>query len=247
MNARQRKTQIRQSQNRREKRRKLRTLTPEEWARVNEVKRNQYVYVKESRVGRGTNHRTLSAVNEAHEKDFVAIVESISKRFSNQTIEVLDEGSGESTFFKELPEKLKEKCAVKVTRTDIDPEIQSTQQSQVVHCNPEELFERFGPDRFHLIVITFGGTNYTVGSQAKAIANIISILKPGGEANLLLSDAPRVFTGAKVPSLTDLEKILKRFKNVQIIKKEKWYDEEGRFAHRMLLTIKKLKNSKQKQ
>lgn len=247
MNARQRKTQIRQQQNRREKRRKLRTLTPEEWARVNEVKRNQHVYVKESRAGRGCfTCRTLSAVNEAHEKDFAAIVESISKRFPNQTIEVLDEGSGESTFFKELPEKLKEKCAVNVTRTDIDPEIQSTQQSQVVHCNPEELFKRFGADRFHLAVTTFGGTNYTVGSQAKAIANIISVLKPGGEASILLSDAPKVFTGAKVPSLTDLEKILKRFKNVQIAKKEKWY-EEDRFSHRMFLTIKKLRNPRQKQ
>jgi len=51
-----------------------------------------------------------------------------------------------------------------------------------VMCSPEQLVEKFGRESFHLVVSTAGGVQETPVNRKKAIANIVEILKPGGEA-----------------------------------------------------------------
>lgn len=235
MNARQRKNQIRQQQKRREKRRKLTTLSPKE-IRLDKVWNENPVgilYIVK-------NNRTLAQVNHDHKKDFVKIVQKLSHSFQKEPLEVLDEGCGTSSLFEELPERLKDLgINARVTRTDIDKKIEPTLESPIVYCSPEKLLQKFGYNRFHLIISTFGGFTYTVVNQTKAIANILAVLKQGGEAHILTAEASHLTSGRK---LSETLKILQnRFRQVEIS-----LDSNPHKPSDVILTIKKLKTSKPK-
>ena len=127
------------------------------------------------------NSRTLAEVNSFHRKDFVKIIHDLKRNFPNEQLEVLDEGAGNSSFGKELQENVKTQTGleINVTRTDLQGVADSRPHS------PQELFKHFGRNKFHLIVSTFGGTTYSHSIQ-KSVSNLISVLKPGGVASLLL-------------------------------------------------------------
>lgn len=173
-----RRFEIRQRHKRREKRRKAIRLNQKELEILKKQKKGPVYNFKDY------NFRNLKNVNNIHDTDFFETVRTLSKRFPGQTIELLDEGAGESTFGKELEEQADKirQGLVKVTRTDIrklDPEM--------VVASPEELLRVFGYNRFHLIVSSFGGTVYSKVRLSVALSNIIGCLKPGGMASICIT------------------------------------------------------------
>lgn len=192
---------IRARRKRREKRQKLLNLTVEEQERLRKFKDvGQWELAR--LYGRGINNRDLEYVNFEHGKNFVEVIEELAKRFPNEKLRVLDEGSGDSSFLSDLGDKVWEKTQRKIkidaVRTDINYDIHLKNENwNRINCgkmiSPEELVKRFGLNSFHLIVSTFGGMQYTRISRIKALANIIGVLKPGGIASIA-THAPDTFT-----------------------------------------------------
>jgi len=147
--------------------------------------------------------RNLSDVNYHHQKDFAKIIIELSGRFPGETIRVLNEGTGQSTFKRDLERELKGKVKMQIVTTDI----QRAQNPDVVTV-PEELVKTFGRNSFHLVESTFGGVYHTrLFPPKKAISNVIEILKPGGIASVI------IIMDHKIES--DLGKFLSRYKNIE--------------------------------
>jgi SAM-dependent methyltransferase len=126
--------------------------------------------------------RTLAQIEKIHGIDFKKEIRTLQRRFPRQVIEVLDAGSGESTFAAELTSD-----RVRVHRSDIR-DIGGNDFHQV---STNRLLERLGPNRFHLVVETTGGT-HKGGSFPTALANIYSVLKPGGKAIIVATQHARI-------------------------------------------------------
>lgn len=202
---------IRQRQKAREKRGRATRLSEDERRKLHDFKiRGQWEIIH----SRGNIKRSLADVNTEHGRNFEDVVRGLARRFPKERIQVLDEGAGNSEFGTQLTERLKDEVDVSVEKTDINfPHLK-----QMV--SPEELVERFGRDRFHLVVSTFGGTQYTTISRRRALANIIAVLKPGGIASILTGAGTLgTFTQTGALEWKKYESLLKRFKNVRVLEK----------------------------
>ncbi|MCR4368846.1 MAG: hypothetical protein NUV67_02985 [archaeon] len=162
---------------------------------------------------RGVQDRTLKDTNDAHNKNFRKITEELSRAFPGETLNVVLEGNGDSSFGYELNRGRDGTTKVNVIRTDISP------SSPVEHnIFPEELAKKIPANSAHLVVSTFGGVTYTKVSQEKAIANIIHILKPGGIASIATAETFEFTRGRQVDKY-DLWRIEQRFRNITINEK----------------------------
>ncbi len=208
------------------KRGSLARLNSQEMERLKKFKENCW---RHTIFGTGTTDRSLDTINKIHKKDFGKIVEALKQKFPHETIKVLSEGAGESSFAMELVEN---KSKVKVTRTDIlyRPETN-------MNLSPEELLKRFGKQSFHLIESTFGGLTYTTINQEKALVNIIQLLKPGGIASIASTYSYEFTSGSPViipkNRLRRLENVFKIIISEEVIP----LTTQARELH--ILTIKK--------
>ena len=196
-----RRFQIRQKAKRVEKRRKAIQLSPEEKLRIFREKKMSEKGLYEYSGMR----RTLEGVDRAHRKDFTKITLELAKRFPGKKLIILDEGAGQSTFYRDLAESLRGRVNIQVIKTDIQKENRPD-----FIAAPEELAKLFGKDKFHLIVSTFGGVNYTNISALKAIGNIIAVLARGGEAHLIMN--AENYTGIS----PRLKQLWKRHGNIRV-------------------------------
>lgn len=133
-----------------------------------------------------SRYNSLAEVCKLHGIDFPGLIKELKKQFPGQRIEVLDEGAGKSTFAKELTETANREIgedSLNVTKTDIigNPE------KQVIEASPEQLLQRFGPEKFHFVSSTFSGMHSTHLDFGKGMENILRVLKPGGKASILVS------------------------------------------------------------
>jgi hypothetical protein len=134
---------------------------------------------------------------------FLPTLRHLRRKFPGETLQVLDEGSGGSSFGRELQEQAVKafgKESIRIFESDAYPR---TKYGSGVHdlrtlvaATPEELVKEFGPEKFHLIVSTHGGINYTPLPKIKGLVNIAIVLKSGGEARIKISGtqlhAPKV-------------------------------------------------------
>jgi hypothetical protein len=131
----------------------------------------------------------LAKVSEAHGRNFIREVISISGQFPGEEIEVLDDGSGHSSVHSQLPIGVSEtsggRIKANVTRTDVYERAEFD-----VRASPEQLLEKFGRNHFHMIISTFGGIHFTEVNRRKAFANLIAVLKPKGLASIAIADVP---------------------------------------------------------
>ncbi|MFH0955571.1 MAG: hypothetical protein V1777_05690 [Candidatus Micrarchaeota archaeon] len=168
----------------RQKRRKLLVLSPTERKKVNySQKKMEEIPWGQDEVRPDT--RSLKEVNAEHNVDFMVRLRELKQRFRNQTLEVLDEAAGKSTFATQLTEEANREFgpnAIRITRTDIREK--GLSGLKIDRVPVERLVEKYGKNRFHLVVSTLGGPNYTSITSIKALANIIEVLKPGGEARV---------------------------------------------------------------
>jgi hypothetical protein len=126
--------------------------------------------------------RNLHDINFHHQKDFAKEIIELSERFPGETIKVLNEGAGQSTFKRDLERELQGKVKMQIVTTDI----QKAHKPDIVAV-PEELAKTFGRNSFHLVESTFGGVYHSrLFPKRKAISNVIEILKPGGLASLII-------------------------------------------------------------
>ncbi|HZX19744.1 MAG TPA: hypothetical protein VFF13_01890 [archaeon] len=147
--------------------------------------------------------RNLHDINFHHQKDFVNEIIGLSKRFPGETIRILNEGVGQSTFKRDLERKLQGKVKMQIVTTDI----QKAHKPDVVAV-PEELAKTFGRNSFHLVESTFGGVYHTpLFPPKKAISNVIEILKPGGLASVI------IIMDYAIES--ELGKFLGKYKNIE--------------------------------
>lgn len=146
--------------------------------------------------------RDLREINHLHQKDFAKTIIDLSRKFPGETIRVLNEGAGSSTFKGDLEKELKDTVKMQIITTDI----QRAHKPDVIAV-PEELAKIFGINSFHLVESTHGGIYHTkLYPPKKAIANVIEILKPGGIASL------KIIMDQKIES--DLGTFLARYKNI---------------------------------
>ena len=228
-NPRQRRSNLRKQQLRRKKRRTLTTLTQSQKNEIYRFKREgQFL---KAMLGHGATDRKLKEVDREHNKNFAEIIEGLSRAFPKETINVVSEGNGMSSFGHDLQKSLHGKAKIKVIRTDIDPYVPAEHK-----IFPGELSRKVPSNSVHLVVSTFGGVTYTKVSQENAIANIIHILKPGGIASIATADTFE-FTGGRSVDRYDLWRIEQRFRNITIKEEHIGHGEKKGIT---VLTIKKL-------
>jgi len=136
----------------------------------------EYVAESDGRVGNW--RRTMDQVNDDHGVDFQGIVRELKKQFPEDTLEILVEGCGESTFGSELQQP-----GVKITRSDV---IKWDEQEDFHNVSIHDLYQHFGEKRFHLIVSTRAGLDCG-GDHPHSIANMFMVLKNGGRAYLTVT------------------------------------------------------------
>ena len=76
---------------------------------------------------------------------------------------------------------------------------------------PEELVAKFGKNRFHLIVSTWGGTHFSPVRKEKALVNIIASLVSGGMASVCVSNESDDNNPVRIA-----QKLARKLKNVSI-------------------------------
>jgi len=134
-----------------------------------------------------TDRRTLKEVEQFHGIKIKPIIEKLFLRFQDETLEVLDEGAGKSSFASGLRKSFGKN--LNVTKTDI----RSSFFSKTTKVKVMGLVKKFGKNRFHLVFSTAGGAEYSSLSK-KALYQIVSVIKPGGVGvvgtNLVFSKTP---------------------------------------------------------
>lgn len=150
----------------------------------------------------GTNKRRLEEIEELHglkkkklvnEKavvegsGFVGLLGVLRQRFPGKVIQVLDEGTGLSTFKPELLSEAERKFGAHAVRIETSDILPAPSKEAHVQAAPEELVKKFGRNRFHLIVSTYGGMSYSMLHPLIGLSNIVAVLKEGGEARLLIT------------------------------------------------------------
>ncbi len=150
----------------------------------------------------GTNMRGLEEIEELHglkEKKikngkpvvegsgFIGFLGALRRRFPEQVIQVLDEGTGLSSFKPELLSEAEKKFGAHTVRIETSDILPAPSKEAHVEATPEELVKRFGRNRFHLIVSTYGGMSYSMLHPLIGLSNIVAVLKEGGEARLLIT------------------------------------------------------------
>lgn len=223
---------------RREKRRKLTRLTAEEKGDLKALKAWQDEIAERSRPkqkhpslrGRGFEARNIDMVDRVHRRpveggprtlahdywdtrpgDIKKDILELRNQFPDKPIRILSEGSGKGTAMSELALWAEKRgIPVDIEATDLDPNMPFA-----VHASPEELKEKFGPESFHYVESTYGGLNYTIFDQKKGLANIASILKPGGMASVATIDSPEYFTGARRITPQKAQSALKHWKGIE--------------------------------
>ncbi len=175
---RQRRKQIRQSRTARKKRNQWLSITDIQ-AQHKRGTRELYAAIKKYP---HPDKRDIGLISEFHQHDLFDTIRQMAREHPNEIIRVLDDGSGKSTFKSDV-QNLADlfKIPVDVTSTDIRP-------LERGHANvtPEEIISKYGKNRFHLIVSTFGGFNYTHIPKRHALTNFIHALRPGGIASLAI-------------------------------------------------------------
>ena len=236
----QRRANIHKRQLRREKRRKLVELTSNEKRRLSQFKivNRAILYL----FGNIESNNSLDRINRIHKKNFALIAKNLHKKFPGETLVVVSEGAGRSSFGRELEKELTGEARVEIIRTDLDQSVNPT-----FYVSPEELSKKIPANSAHIVESTYGGSTYTKISQEKAIANIIHILKPGGVASVATLD---VFEFGKTPKediilgrhigKEDLLRIKKRFPNIKIEEESFEGQVMGRLCNGTILTIHKL-------
>ncbi|MBU0635960.1 hypothetical protein KKE06_02960 [Candidatus Micrarchaeota archaeon] len=157
------------------------------------------------------DNRNLATVESIHRIKFFTLIRALRKRFKNRRIEVLDEGAENSSFARKLQKKVEKEFgpnSIRVIRTDIRK--RGVPTSNLVNTPSERLVETFGKNRFHLVVSSFTGLNYTKVNSVKALANAIEVLRSGGEARIC----------SNVIKDSDIKTIEKNFRNVYIVRNE---------------------------
>ncbi len=126
----------------------------------------------------GAIGRNIHAIQHCiHGIKFKPIIKELRKKFPDQTLEVLDEGAGRSSLKRGLLWRFKD---LHVTTTDICKGIMWPMPKKPdVIVNVVHLVERFGENRFHLVVSTGGGA-WRSPVPEKAFFQIVSVLKPRG-------------------------------------------------------------------
>ena len=177
-----RKHQIRQRQLRRRKNASFKELSVREREAVAEQEEKAVEKTVWDDHFSPSDTRRLYEVARRHGRvDFKQVLDELSGRFPGEKLEVLDEGAGRSTLYKELP-RLASKAKVKVTRTDVRKGWKRIHwpwswPDKVV--NVMGLAQEFGKKRFHLVVSTESGVSNTALPE-KAIFQIVEVLKPRG-------------------------------------------------------------------
>ncbi len=134
-------------------------------------------------VDRPVDEADLESVKFTFGLDLTRLLGEWWRRNPKQKIEVLDEGTGNSTWAQEWMEELGEKSRyLSVHRTDIRSVREDPGMRPVEMVPPEKIVKHFGKNRFHIIVSHFSGVAFTPLNRIKAIANIIGALRPGGHA-----------------------------------------------------------------
>ncbi|MCX6801674.1 MAG: class I SAM-dependent methyltransferase [Candidatus Diapherotrites archaeon] len=227
-----RRSQLRISRRGREARKKLRSLPYAERAEVEKLYHKEHDLPYAWPMG-----RSLDDVNDSQGTDLSRVVLSLSRELGQSRIHVLDEGCGCSSFHEALAKKVEElsgsRVKAKVTRTDVDRNRDHTDPhfgppakrfARPVIRSPEQLVEKFGRESFHLVVSTFGGVMYTPVNRKRAIANIVEVLKPGGEAFI-------TYMARRKPTLeqnkAEALSVLKHYgnstlSNIEVIDSEEW-------------------------
>jgi hypothetical protein len=203
----------------------------------------------------GQNDRSIRGVEEAHglktatvkfkpypmwnEQEvtykgpgFVSVIEALRKRFPHQTIQILDEGAGNSTFGAELLHESESKFgknAVSVRTTDIRDTDYWFEGAPKTEATPEQLVQKFGREQFHLIVSTYGGLTYTTINPIRGLSNVITALKTGGQARLRIRTD--IYTGQEKAFLHAISKLKKRYPLIKFSVKELRYRVGGRVEH----------------
>lgn len=122
------------------------------------------------------------------------LIGRLRRMFPADVIQVLDEGAGRSSFAQELTDLSNRHFgvgAVHVLRTDLRIKDEFGRPLHVIQSTPEQLLKKFGASRFHLIFSTYGGLAHTQLSVIKGFSNIFAVLKPGGEARIILEPFSR--------------------------------------------------------
>ncbi len=156
--------------------------------------------------------RGIRGIESLQQVNFNSLIGHLRRRFPSETIEVLDEGSGESS----LKESLMKLDNVTVTRTDV----MAGPNWPDKHADVIDLVKVFGKNKFHLVNSCFGGAFHTPLKE-KAIFQIVSVLKPGGVAIVI----------TKLPE-EELKKLSKRF-NISI---KSTFGVEEKMVYRVLFT-----------
>ncbi len=179
------------------KRKKLLFPTPAEREQIKDHQWRLQRYVGKP------DDRHLRHVEQVHRISMKEVIGGLAKQFPNEPLRILNEGAGYSSlkmsleqicFFAHLPKPIVTQTDLRQTRPDI------------VIAAPEQIVEKLGRNRFHLIMSTYGGTTYSSLPKIKAFANIISALRNGGFASIAVYADYEETTRA-------LETIRKKFKN----------------------------------
>lgn len=163
--------QIRQSQKRKRKNLSFKEIA---LAEKREIARQHKEALRKSWVSGKLylDTRSLSEIEGQQGIKFYGLIEKLRKNFPAEQIEVLNEGVGRSTLKQELMRGFKN---LNVTTTDI----RRGKNWPDKIANVMELVEKFGKNRFHMIVSSFGGVSYTPLPE-KALFQIVSVLRPRG-------------------------------------------------------------------
>jgi SAM-dependent methyltransferase len=132
----------------------------------------------------GTTGRDITAIESFHKIKFDDVFQKLFLRFPCQKIEVLDEACGYTNLKKDLRLKKYPKRL-----TVISSDIKKWGNTVDVVSNILGLEKKFGKNRFHLVVSTYGGASYSPLPE-KALFQIVEILRPGG-IGIISADIPR--------------------------------------------------------
>ena len=201
-------------------------------------KRNKKIFGYDKR--RGTESRNFDEVDEEHGFRIIDLAIEAGKNNPGKYFDFLDEGTGLSAFPIGFKNKFEAETGRKARMhmTDINPKINQGVKKGVTLLSPEFLVEKFGKNRFDFIVSTQGGVTFTKGSRLKAVANIVSALKPGGIASIL-TRSNEFFTLGRAVKKSELKQLVRAFPGVEI---EERIIPKGR-TPKIQLIIRKMKKA----